>query len=198
MNLNEFAKEVHENAKAHGWWETNRPVGETMALIHSEWSEALEEARAGRPMAYQIQSYGIVEGRIEEDTSKWFPASKPEGIAIELLDGCIRILDLFGNCGYQLTYPNITAMIQKTKWSNPLLKRKTPLSEIVAIAHSLTSKSYDAMSAGMNARAGLSPLEALLGVVFYWIQMNGQNPEKLLLLKHEYNKSRPYKHGKKF
>lgn len=42
MDLNEFAKEVHANAVAHGWWETERDPAEIIALIHSEWSEALE------------------------------------------------------------------------------------------------------------------------------------------------------------
>ena len=44
MTVNEFAKEVHENAVAHGWWETARSFPEVAALIHSEVSEALEEA----------------------------------------------------------------------------------------------------------------------------------------------------------
>lgn len=38
MTINEFAKEVHENAVAHGWWETARSFPEVAALIHSEVS----------------------------------------------------------------------------------------------------------------------------------------------------------------
>ena len=39
MNVNEFAKDVHENAVAHGWWDTARSFPEVAALIHSEvWS----------------------------------------------------------------------------------------------------------------------------------------------------------------
>lgn len=42
MNINELAKEVHENAVAHGWWEKPPTLPEALCLIHAELSEALE------------------------------------------------------------------------------------------------------------------------------------------------------------
>ena len=54
MNINELAKEVHENAVNHGWWEKPPSLPEALCLIHAELSEALEEYRNGSPLVYGI------------------------------------------------------------------------------------------------------------------------------------------------
>ena len=79
--LNELTKEIHDNAVSHGWWDEPRNLLEIVALCHSELSEAVEEYRAGRPMVWA-----------NED-------GKPEGIATEMADCLIRILDWFGHEG---------------------------------------------------------------------------------------------------
>ena len=116
MNLTDFAKEVHENARIHGWWNEERSFGEIIALCHSELSEALEEYRSGRPMFYFPCNAGGV--CCEEDGSAHCgsrlynpekpnaPCSaqskKPEGIAVELADCIIRILDYCGKVGIDI------------------------------------------------------------------------------------------------
>lgn len=52
---------VHENAKAKGWWETNRSDGELIALCHSELSEMLEGLRHGNPPSEHIPTFTAAE-----------------------------------------------------------------------------------------------------------------------------------------
>lgn len=109
--FNELAKEVHQNAVEHGWWDEPRTFGEIVALCHSELSEALEEFRAGRPMVWKecfakdpVDSDTVWCGAPEtqecysllKDKECEYRGEKPEGIAVEMADCIIRILDWAG------------------------------------------------------------------------------------------------------
>lgn len=208
MNINKFTQEVHQNAVDHGFWEGERDITESISLIHSEWSEALEEYRANRPMIWyrcghiaadKICDYGYGNGGCDlyctDDCERL--RGKPEGIAVELIDGCIRILDLFGQYGHKCSSTTIQELKNRIHANNPTLAKNTPLPTLVCALHSLTATAGDRAFAFMNKAQAIAPLEAALGVVFFWVAENDLDPEQLMIEKHEYNKTRPYKHGKK-
>lgn len=108
MNLKELQKEIHETAKEKGWWDQKRSAGEIYALIHSEISEAVEEARLDRPPMYFFGIGAESKPMTPDELSKLnlkhplHEYGKPEGELIELADVVIRILDWCEHKGWQI------------------------------------------------------------------------------------------------
>lgn len=113
--INEVAKEIHENAVDHGWWDEERGFPEVLALIHSEVSEALEEYRKGcgfTEIYFSENKCGESGGLCVPDAADECPndptvcgayiQGKPEGIPIELADVIIRVLDFCGYAGIDI------------------------------------------------------------------------------------------------
>ena len=73
---------VHQNAVAHGWWETDRNDGEMIALMHSELSEALVAIRHGNPPDDKCPEFN--------------------GAVVEFADTIIRIMDTCHARGWPL------------------------------------------------------------------------------------------------
>lgn len=109
--LNRLAADVHENAVAHGWWEKNPGLPEVLMLCVSELAEALEEYRRGRPMLYYPCNAGGLCDKEHCGSKTYDPSdpdacsaqsNKPEGVAVELADCILRILDYCGYAGIDI------------------------------------------------------------------------------------------------
>jgi|SRR5690606_31312648 len=125
------SRAIYLNNVEKGWWEDpSRNFGELMALIHSEVSEALEAYRDGddiNDIAYEYPDlYEVVNdsgetvkivGAQEESTLQTedgeIVLGKPVGVASELADVIIRILDVAEG----LNIPVTQALIEKHQYN---------------------------------------------------------------------------------
>lgn len=218
MKVKELIQMIHQNAVDHGWWEEDRPIGEVLALIHSEWSEALEEYRADRPMVwyqpdvekacwsekcYPYISIGhVCHGQFSaaEHPRGGCPLGmKPEGTAVELIDGVIRILDYLGRCMEQDMMPDVITEADISTLSEPIFndendKRLEELSFpcLITTLHVGTALGVIDDESGM-----ILPLWKTANMAMYYVKKLGLDPEAILMEKHRYNVTRPYRHGNK-
>lgn len=204
IDLNEFAKEVHANAVAHGWYDKGeRTEAEIFANIHSEWSEAFDAYAHGEPWYYHNCGDPATKDEICEGFSDCYSRKigwdgdhcfmrnkKPEGIAVELIDGVIRILDFVGyyNSKHNSKVVIKTQDAELDDWD---------MCKTICMLHDDTVEARQYARGVDNAKRIAGYLGSMIDIVFSTVVKMGLDPEKIMIEKHEYNKTRPYRHGGK-
>ena len=99
--LNDAAKQIHEDNKRKGFWDSERETGTLLMLCVSELSEALEADRKHR--FANIKLYEAVDQteRSSHDVFS-FESTIKDTFEDELADTVIRILDLCGARGIDI------------------------------------------------------------------------------------------------
>lgn len=204
LDLNQFMQDVHQNAIAHGWWEKERSAGTIRSLIHAELSEALEEYRAGRPLVwYECLDEEEHTPCIKEDCFNYCNGvcetddlgSKPEGIAVELMDFVIRIFDYLAKLDWELPASMNTAQ-KLADWALDDYQDDSGRNVLTLSIPDLIDLLHDEVSLS-SVMHNETYLTTAAGLAMAWVEKCGIDPVEMMLKKHEYNKTRSYKHGGK-
>ena len=86
--INDLINKSYDHAVSKGFHDEPRSVGDLIALMHSELSEAFEHFRNGHNLAEVFYTEN----------------GKPDGVSTELADVVIRIFDFCGRYGIDLEY----------------------------------------------------------------------------------------------
>ncbi len=214
LDWNQLAEEMHQNAVDHGWYKQAPSMASVLVNIHAELSEAWEEFRNHRPMVYYPCNDGSVcweeenEGgtcidKALENDRCYHKSRKPEGIAIELTDAVIRMLDF---CGHEQL--DIAAAMEHTpallcSYARAFLRQESgdaPLADLLAYLHEVISSAHaeyrvEPDKAGRRTESYFA--ECILLIGDYIRRHSDTTLMECIRLKHAYNLTRPYRHGGK-
>lgn len=200
MSLNELAKEAHQIAVEHSWWDKEPTFGELVALMHSELSEALEEYRAGRPNVWYAcresvpslpcaptDAYDCVMLGQEENCA--YRSDKPEGIAVELADCIIRILDWAGHDGVDLDRIFCAVKEDRLKWD---MDKISHFGDFISGLHNILSMAYTDEEDNQGIYFCM-----VIDYIQEALKQSGVDLYTVMRAKMEYNRTRPYRNGGK-
>lgn len=181
-DLNKLAQELHEAAVAKGFWDVEDAEIKHIAKMHSELSEAVQEDRCGRPMLYVDDVE--VKDRITDPAM--FDGRKPEGVAAELADFVMMVLDWAKQRG-------------ETIASRALHYLNIELYEDVSLPHLVNEMHRCIMD--INKKGAWShcvdiQFAYMVCSVDLWLKARGIDLWQVIHLKMEYNKNRPKLHGR--
>lgn len=182
MNLNQLAAELHEAAVEKGFWFLAEAEEKHIAKMHSELSEAVQEDRCGRPMLY-VDDIEVAE-KITDPAQ--FDGRKPEGIAAELADFVMMVLDWAKERDEEIADHDKVFSGKNLAESN-----STTLPHLVNNLH----EGIVLISNDWVSRADIH-FAFIAYVVEGWLAHRGVDLWQVIRLKMEYNKSRPALHGR--
>lgn len=209
VNFDTLAEIAYKTAIEKGWYansEKVRPIGEVVALFHSEVAEATEELRKSDvdgtkiyyidPNASPIIVYD--QNRRNDPLGACTPPKlKPEGVAVELADLLIRLGDYCGSKGIERLVQNylVTSVFAKDEMTYPL----DMMAKLHGTIHGfyLTSLRPTYEVGGSEDGAVAFKAAQLYAQTFGVCVHFGWDLDHAIELKLAYNKTRPWRHNGK-
>lgn len=173
VNLTELAKEIHAAAVEKGFWDVEDALDKHLAKMISELGEIVQADRAG--IMYEVERDG----------------AKPEGVAAEIADFAMMVIDLLAHYGADfdevrnvcLNYDELKAIAAQT--------------DAYMVALLLAAKLLNFAKEPSGVEGG-SDLSYTIHIAAAWTETHGYDLWEIIRLKMEYNKSRPKLHGRAY
>jgi len=178
-DINTFAKEIHALNERKGWWEEKRTFNECLILTKSEMFEAFEAERKGlyADSTMVVNMYSRLM-KYNQFNKKDFKLYIKDRFQDEIADVVIRLLDLCAYFNILLTPGDVPHFdLNKTK---------------------INYMTFDKATASMYDNPSAKNMQWILGFMKSLAHLYNFDLDMHVALKLEYNKTRPYKHGKKF
>jgi len=198
-NINELAAEAHENAVAHGFYGVPDPEECNIAMLHCELSEAVQAERSEQPLIFRLcidcddGPCRVVPG---EATACGYncEGKKPEGIAVELADFVIRLLDYAA--GHGMKIPTRQQLVP-TYASLPRLVNRLH-SSINELVHFREIAADFGLKDDAGKLSQVTIIANAVELVETFLDEKGIDLWEIVREKMDYNRSRPMLHGKKY
>lgn len=202
-NLNDLAKQIHENAKAKGFYDEPRNTGELFMLMVSELGEALDADRKGKRC--RIRNFEKwMEQTADHNFANNFEVDIKGTFEEEIADVAIRILDYCAFSNIVISHDLFDDIDDECNTEN--------IGEyLLSITGSLFYASISAKGIDLQQDLGLyqqviteekeelsMELHEAIAKLFGLAETLGFDLIKHIELKMKYNATREHKHGKKY
>ena len=175
LTIDEMAAEIRAVNTEKGWRDTINSLGDYLALIHSELSEALEAYRDRR-----LESYTT-------------PAGKPDDVGSEFADVLIRLIDHTEVLEVPFRVPSVAATV---RWLSKAPDVRGTFGDQITRMHALTSKIFDTYErSGGKVTSTSEGFARLYRLLVQTCVANGIDLEAEYRRKIAYNRTRPFQHG---
>lgn len=187
INLNKLRDEAYQNAVEHGWHDEDLSTEHFLCLVISELMEAVQAERKGKHAdRIQFENYMSLRERSDEEFKYAFAHGIKDSVEDELADVCIRIFDLAGLRGVDLS-----------KVSLPYAINEKHIKELSKIT--FTKLCYDVIVLTGRYSSSNFPIGVLLADILndiYCIsKIKGFDLLWHIEQKMKYNRTRPRMHG---